>query len=289
VAATGEILRIEGGAVVTREPETGGIVGSFPAELGTGLAIAPWGDVVYFEAAPGDTAAVHCADPSGRPQWSLPLDGPGPLAFPPLALGDVVVLVRGGRLEAVDRDGTTGWAVDAEVGSVPVRLDADRVLVELAGRGLYLLDGTAGALTPVAVPSPAFPPFAAVRRPGAGYLVAGVGPEREGPALRRGYPVVAVEPGGAPAWEHWLPARPRALLGPAGGGLVVAASPDPEWWRTYQGWADPATEAFVSQLEPDGTPRWTWPAPGPLSHLPAVSSSGAVYVGCGGQLRAFGS
>jgi hypothetical protein len=243
----------------------------------------------------------------------VPLDDSAPLVCEPFALGDVVVFGRHGALWAFDRNGEARWVADLRgvhppsseddsprlpeepqaalrLEDAPARLDEERVVVELSwytGRGLYRLDGGAHELAPVAVPSPALPPFAALPRPPTEYRIVGTGPNVEVARLEWEYPVVAIEPGGVLAWEHRLPAPALSLVSTPGGNLIAAASPSFKRWSDYHEWYDLSAEMFVRCLGPDGRALWTWYAPGPLTHLPVVSATGIVYVGCDNRLWAF--
>jgi hypothetical protein len=104
--------------------------------------------------------------------------------------------------------------------------------------------------------------------------------------MRWEYPVVAIEPDGIRAWEHRLPARASHVTPAPGGQLIVTASPSRKRWNDYHQWCDLSAETFVRSVGPDGAERWTWYAPGPVTHLPVVSPSGTVYVGCDKRLWA---
>jgi hypothetical protein len=92
LTSDGAFVRIEDGSMVVRALDTGEVVGLSPAMLGSGLCLAPWGDLLYSRAAPGGTAAVHCVTRTGQRRWSVPLDGSAPLGWEPFGLGEVVVV-----------------------------------------------------------------------------------------------------------------------------------------------------------------------------------------------------
>jgi hypothetical protein len=311
VTPDGALVRIEDGSVITRALLTGEVLGSFAAPLGSGIGLAPWGDLIYSQAAPGGTAAVRCVTRTGVDRWSVSLDGPAALTIRPLVLGDVVVVNRRGALWALDQAGRSPWLADnhgvrapepednhrraatdpnggVELHAAPARLDAGRALVALewfAGDGLYLLDGVTPRLTPVTAPGAA--PYAVLPHAPTEYRIAGLGPQIEVRRMDWRYPIVSFEPDGRRLWEHPLPAKAIALAPAPGGNLIAAASPTATRWRDYQQWYDLSGETFVRCIGPDGTARWTWHAPGPLTHLPVVGPDGVVYVGCDQRLWAF--
>jgi hypothetical protein len=313
LTSDGAFVRIEDSSMVVRALDTGELVALSPAMLGSGLCLAPWGDLLYSQAAPGGTAAVHCVTRTGHCRWSVPLDGSAPLRYEPFGLGEVIVLGHRGALWAFDRQGETSWVADLDgvrpvgpeddaprptegpeagvhIHAGPVRVDADRVVLELvkhSDRGLYLLDGTAARLTPVAAPSPALPPYAVLPWPRTEYRLVGLGPQVEVAQMRWEYPVVAMEPGGALVWEHRLAARADVLVAAPGGNLIVAASPSVKRWHDYSRWYDLSAQTFVRCLGPDGAVRWTWHPPGPITHFPVVGPDATVLVGCGERLWAF--
>jgi hypothetical protein len=302
----GLLLRIEDQRIVTRTLASGQVVGLLPAPNGSGLAVAPWGDLLYSAAAPGGTAVLRCLTRDGTPRWVVALDGPAPLVYGPLPLGQVVVVPRRGALWALDRDGRCPWLADpggvraagpaddqrapasgVELAAAPVRFDDRRAVVALesdTGRGLYLIDAGAPALTPLAVPAPASPPYQALV--GAQPRIVGLGPQVEVAHMDWRYPVVCLAPGGATVWQHLLPARATTLAATPDGGVVAAASASTQRWQDYQRWYDLSAETFVRCLGPDGRARWTWHAHGPLTHQPVVGPEGIAYVGSEQRLHA---
>jgi hypothetical protein len=313
ITPDGAFVRIEGNVIVTRDLGTGRVVGSTPAPLASGLCLAPWGDLLYSQADPGGSPAVRCVTRDGRHRWSVPIKDPAPLIYEPFALGDVAVIEQGGALRALDGNGGMPWLADldgvrpprpADAGSrpaarpepavslraAPARLDGNRAIVELSwhsGRGLYLLDGAVARLAPVAVPSPARGPYAVLRRSPDEYRIAGLGSQVEVGHLRWEHPVVAIGPDGAPAWEHRLAAEATALTPTFDGSVIVAASPTAQRWNDYHHWYDLTTETFVRCLDFEGTERWAWHPPAPITHRPVVSHDGTVYVGSDNRLWAF--
>jgi len=312
VISQGAFLRIEAAFLISRDLSTGGTIASFPAPLSSGLSVAPWGDLLYSQADPHGVGVLHCVDRNGLNRWSVPLDGSGPLIYQPTLLGGLVVVDRRGLLWAYDRDGGARWVADRDgvrhprpeddasrptngpdagirFATLPAPIDTDRAVVYLdwySGRGLYLLDASAPALTQVAVASPSLPPYVTVPGAEAGYRIVGLGGRVEVAEHEWEYPVVAMEPDGRRLWEHLFPAKPRGLMSAPDGGVVVALSPTIKRWRDYHKWYDLSGETFVRYLNPDGTARWTWHLPGPLTHEPVVGADGIVYVGSEGRLWA---
>lgn len=109
VASDGAILRIEDDAIVSRDPATGAVTGSFAAPTSSGLQVMPWGDLAFSQGARQGQAAVRCPSRTGEQHWSVPLDGSAPGAYRPFALGDLVVIARRGGLWAYNRGGTPQW------------------------------------------------------------------------------------------------------------------------------------------------------------------------------------
>ncbi|WP_275408287.1 PQQ-binding-like beta-propeller repeat protein [Planosporangium flavigriseum] len=302
LAADGVLVRIEGGSVVVRDPRTGAVISSMAAPMSSTLAIAPWGELLYSQVAADRTAAVRCISRTGQHRWQVPLDPSALIVHAPFGVGDAVVIPRRGALWAYDRDGEALWVADPtgvraphaadddrrspdetfRLSDIPARLDANRVIIELewySGRGLYLLDGAAATITPIAVPSPVMGPHAVLPWAPTEFRVVGLGSRVQVSQVQAEHPVVAIEPGGAEAWRHGLVARAVSLCPTPNGNLIVASSPEPKRWRDYHKWYDLSAETFVRCLGPDGSERWTWYAPGLLTHLPVVTPTGTVYVG----------
>jgi len=311
IAPDGALLTVEGDTIVSRDTETGTLIHSFPARRARNLSMAPWGGLIYQSPPSGGPTTLCSVDRDGRPQWSRPLNRSSIFIYSPLALGDLVVVEGGGALWAFDRDGDVRWIADREgvrqpqpsdeagqrtdqpgngvqVRGAPRLIDENRAVVALGsydGRGVYLLDGAAATLTPIAIP--ASPPYAVVPWRATGYRIAGLGTQVTiGPQLYE-FPVCAFDPDGTPAWEHRLPVRALTLNAAPGGHVVAAATPDARRWADYHQWYDLTREAFVRLIAPDGTQRWTWHAPGRITHLPVVSPTGVVYVGAEQRLWAF--
>jgi hypothetical protein len=172
-------------------------------------------------------------------------------------------------------------------------------------RGLYLLDASVPSLTPIAVPNPLLGPYAVTprvdehgqaRHGAVGHRIVGLGRQVEvSPRVHR-YPITAIDADGTgrTAWRTLLVAKPITMSAVTGGvgGVLAAASPTLKYWDDYHQWHDLRPRTFVHCYEPDGTIRWAWQPPGPLTHLPAVAREGTgatgatVYTGCDGRLWA---
>lgn len=300
---------IEDGAVVVRGRRAGGEAARWAAPRSSTLAAAPWGDLVYSQVADDFTATVQCVDRMGRRRWSVPLTGVDVVHHVPFAVGDAVVVARRGGLWAYDAEGEAAWVAGldgvrvppevseptpderCEPAGEPLRVDADRVLVELSWHGghrLVELDGLARRMTTVVNEPRMRDPYALLTA-GAGYRVAGRQNSVDIGHMDYRYPVLAVDPGGEVAWRHLLEA-PFDWLAPApGGAVVVAGTPTVKRWRDYGRWQDLSAETFVRYLDAAGEPVWTWYAPGLITHLPAVAADGTVLVGSEGRLFALSS
>lgn len=296
----GRLHRIEDDHIVTRDLATGEPVASFRASSWPHrVEFDPWGGLVYRHLAEGDEREVRRVTLDGELVWTLPLpdrrDGYRLRSF-----GDLVVFDVNKRLYAYDRDGELRWAAWAWAG-VPLdrpadkhdrisRLwtyDGDHLLARFDwydGGGYYLVDAFGD--------SRAFITTRQVREPLA--VLPGVdgGPTRlamQGPTRQEQmiytYPVWMIE-GDQGAWTHDLNVAPDTLTAGSGGSLIVSATPDQRRWDTYH-WLRPLWhESYVRCLEADGTTRWTWYAPGVITHFPSVGEDGTVYVGTAGRLYA---
>jgi outer membrane protein assembly factor BamB len=302
----GDLVRIEGGSVVTRRLDTGEAVGAFAAARSSGLCLAPWGDLLYSHATPGDLAAVRCVDTLGGERWSVVLDRPEPLAHRPVGLGDLVVFAHRGSLWSFDRDGRSPWLVDHHGLRTPdeqdgsgqavslvgplARIDATRAIVRLtvpSGILSYLLDVAKPDLTPVAPVPLTGAPFVVLRNTATPYGVVGVGPQVRSERMEWSYPVEAFGADGRRLWSSSFPVRPNALATTTGGAVVVAATPSRKRWDDYHQWYDMSEESFVVQLDRAGGLRWAWHPSGVLTHFPVVGRDDTVLVGAEGRLWAF--
>ncbi|MBO0808069.1 MAG: hypothetical protein J2P32_07185 [Actinobacteria bacterium] len=318
VAPDGAMIRIENETIVTRSPEIGQVVGAVPVPLGSHLHLAPWGDLLYSQAAapPGTgqiPSSLCCVDRTGRFRWSVTLDRAGPLVYGPIPLGDMVIVPRRGLLWAYDHAGQSQWVADdrgirepraedeyrrpafSEPGSggvtlvhEPVLLDADRMLIGLRspGRaGLYLLDGAIPRITGIS--APVGRPVTVVPGSSTEFRVVGLGRRFEVSRMDWRYPIRCFESDGRELWEHRLPTEPIHLSAAPNGNFITAASATATRWEKYGQWFDLSQETFVRCLNPDGTERWTWRASGPITQEPAIGADGTIYVGAERKLWAF--
>lgn len=313
----GEFVRIEDGSIVTRALDTGRISGSFPAPQASFLRLAPWGDLLYSRRQSGDTPSVYCVGRTGSPRWSVAIDDMPPPVDAPLALGDVVVIARRGRLWAYDQTGQSVWVADqdgvreprpadeqrrpadpfdpehgTELFAVPARLDSGRAVVALRSYdsiGLYLLDGVAARLTPLGGAIRPYQPFTVLPHPPTEFRIAQFAGQITVGDMDWRYLVVSYDPDGRRLWEHRLPAEPIQLDAAPGGNLIATATASATRWRDYEPYYSVTLvrETFLRCISPDGTARWTWHAHGPITHLPVVASDGTVYVGAEQRLWAF--
>jgi hypothetical protein len=310
VGPEGEVHRVEGDRVVSRSPQTGTPTGSFRVGSATHLAADPWGGLIFRTAERNAPAGLCSVTSRGEVRWTAPLTGRGVLLFAPVVFGAWAVVHAGGSLRAYGRDGRVHWVADRgglrapdpagdrgaapggdEPLAAPVLLDAATLLVALRwydGRGFFRVDLATGTVDPFAAWLPAQTPFAVLAGvpPLARPAVALRGPSREVRRLEWESSVVLLDESGRELWERSLPVEPGRLMASPDGTLVVSASPSRSRWDQYHQWQDLSREAFVQWLEPSGARRWTWYAPGPLSHLPVIRPDGVVYVGSDGRLWA---
>lgn len=305
----GSILSTERDAITVRSVDTGDVLRAIPADRGTNLSMTPWGDLLYLDAEPGCSVVARCVGMNGQPRWSVPVEGSEVLGYGFSAVGDVVVFAQRGALWTFDRSGATPWIADStgvhapevmdrarpgsgDLGSTGVRISAppcsvaaDRMLFELEDlthHGWYLLDTTAPSLTPLAVPSPLRHPYIVTTRSS----IVGFARPVEVDRSKYAFAVEEIAWDMSPRWRRLLPAQPRTLTALPDGGTIAAASPTPKYWADYHKFYDLRAHTFVHALERDGTTRWAWHPPGPLTHPPIAASDGTVYVCADDQLWA---
>lgn len=304
----GSLLSLEHETIIERSLTTGATVHSFAAPRGTLLSVAPWGDLLYLEAGPGQPITARCIDPAGGSRWSVPLPDASALAYGFHPVGDVVVIEQRGALWAFDRAGRMPWTASPSgaggaersglghpsagfrVSTAPRAVGPGQLLVELTGdatRGLYLFSaGDNPGLKPVTVSPSISAPYAIVSSGTPGPRVVGMrGASGTGP-LDSGFRIGAIDMDGVPAWEHHLPDSPRALLTGPADTVIVAISPTPEYWATYSRLADLTGRSFLLGLNADGTARWRCELPGPITHYPVAGIDGTAYVLTAGRLWA---
>ncbi len=307
-AQDGSLLRIEGDLVVGRDPESGQIVQSFPAPRAAWLTVDPWGGLLYSEANPDGVAMLHCTTMTGEQRWSRPLGGRAHLAFPPLLMADTAVVHCGGLLRALGGTGEVRWSAghggfrdpgrgadvmateDAdEMWAFPLVFDPTRLLVGLSwrtGRGLFAVDVASCTVEPYADRLIPQAPISVVPGPDTGCRVAMQGPSYEIRQMDWRWSVVMLDSAGSQLWEHRLHAPPLRLVPGANHTLIVSGTPSRQRWNDYHRWQDLSKDIYVRCLGADGTERWTWYGPGPLSNHPLVGPDGVVYVGSEGRLWA---
>jgi len=100
------------------------------------------------------------------------------------------------------------------------------------------------------------------------------------------FPIVLLDARGNRLWEHQLRTPPTQLLNGRDGALFVSSTPSLTRYDRYRTWQDFSKDAYLRCLGPDGVERWTWYAPGPLTHLPVARPDGVVYLGSEGRLWA---
>jgi hypothetical protein len=305
IVSDGLIFRVEGSAVITRHIANGAIVHGFSAPAATELTSTPWGDLLYEEVQLDGSSVLRCRARSGEENWSIGFPKVGTAIQHPASFGDVVLAHFNGRLRALAQDGTQRWALDHsgfhsaddarsdvaynELVVFPIAIDPSTMLVGLAwttGRGLFLVNTTRNTVEPYAPDRVARPPLVPLRHPDGGFRIVAGGGRRTIRQLEYEWPVQALDPHGRLAWEHPLHTEIADIAAKADGGLIVSATPSQWQWDTYHKWQDMSANTLVRSLDADGRQLWTWYAPGPLTHLPIVGSTGTVYVGTKGKLWA---
>jgi hypothetical protein len=309
LANDGSLLRVEGDLVVSRDPDSGALVRSFSAPLAFHVTVDPWGGLIYSQADPGGVAMLRCVTMTGASRWSLPLDGPGPLALPALVAGDTAVVQYGGLLRALDRNGEARWlaghggfrdvdrggevvaAEEADTTWTSTRLVNPTTLLAAlrwhTGHGLFLVDAAARTVKRyVNGFVPQAPILVISGMPEDSYRVAVQGPMYEVRQMDWQWSVVMLDSSGSRLWEHRLHAPPLWLARAADDTLIVSGTPTRKRWADYGKWQDLSKDAYVRCLNADGTQRWTWYGPGPLTNHPVVGPDGVVYVGSEGRLWA---
>jgi hypothetical protein len=295
IIAPGErVIRIEGETIVTRDARSGSVIHRFQAPGGSGLALSPWGDPVYRDSSANGQALLRCVTMMGEPRWSTPLLRPGLIA--PFALGELVVFSDNGALKALDQTGSQRWIAKADVpnsaaitvAASPSYIDPETALlrVDEASRiGFYLLQKE-GRLRPYPSPPGFGTPLAVIPHMDGGFGVVMAGPRIEVRQMDYRWTIGLLNAQGTEEWRHTLHAKPQTMVAGPDGGVAVAASPSRKRWDDYHRWQDLSAQAFVRYLTPAGSERWTWYAPGPISHYPLIAPDGTVLVASEGKLFA---
>ncbi|MEV4413449.1 hypothetical protein [Catellatospora sp. NPDC049609] len=300
----GHIHRIEDGHIVTRSLATGLPVSSFPIGPDVySLDFDPWGGFVFREVPRVGEGRLRSATADGDARWTV--------AMPHLSdarrlklLGDLVVTDVDSRLHAYDRDGRLRWVTwphlwltDPDPAAVPparkhddvtdlLDYDGDRLLTRWDwsdGGGYYLIDEF-GRSTSHITTRQVRPPLAVLAGEGVPTRLAMQGPHRQEQRVFT-YTVWMIEGDGV-VWTHELGVAPTRLRPGAGGSLLVSSTPTQRRWDTYHWLKTLWHETFVRCLEPDGTTRWTWYAPGIITLGPLALTDGIVVAAAGGKLYA---
>ncbi|GIG00199.1 PQQ-binding-like beta-propeller repeat protein [Catellatospora citrea] len=296
----GLMHRIEDDRIVTRDLATGEPVASFDGgPRAHRLEFDPWGGFVFRHLIEDDQREVRRVGLDGELHWAVPLpdrmDGYRLRAF-----GDLVVFDVNKLLYAYDRDAELQWAAWAWAG---VRLDrpadehhriralwqydADHLLARFEwydGGGYFLVDAFGDSRSLITARQVSEPLAVLPGVDGGPTRLAMCGPSRQEQMIYT-YPIWMIE-GDRAVWTHDMNVAPVTLTAGAAGSLIVSASPDQRRWDTYH-WLRPLWhETYVRCLNPDGTTRWTWYAPGMITQHPDVGADGTVYVGAAGRLYA---
>ncbi len=295
VLPDGHITRYEDGRLVTRDPGTGAAVAELVAPGLTGVTSTDDGELVYDTRSDDGSPVLRRATADGTVRWSVPLMGP-PSGSP--VVTDQVMVADGPLIRGYDPAGTPLWVAgergfgrpDRAAGPVVggtvrgelVVLPGGRLLAELSGpdgAGCQLFDPATRTVRPLGAPLALRPPVAVCDG-----RLAMLGPAEEIERQSWLSTVLLVEDSGTVRWRHRLGVEPTALLAGAGG-IFVVASPGVVQWQRYHGWQDLSDRCFVRCLDDTGAPRWTWPAPGPLTYRPAADAT-TCYVAAPGMLWA---
>ncbi|HEY7225968.1 MAG TPA: PQQ-binding-like beta-propeller repeat protein [Micromonosporaceae bacterium] len=299
IAPDGSILQLEGGDLVTRDGRSGQVVATFRAPSAHWITLDPWGGILFnetvFDQAGKSSDILHRSDRSGGHTWSIALSSPASAL--PTVLGQLVLVHSGGLLRGIDSAGQVRMAVGHDGFQPPQTTARDSgvadelwhrpqwfgpttILVGLrwysSSRQLFLIDPWASAITPFAQGLAPGEPLTTLPA-GAAARVALRGDDRELREMEFEHSVVGLDETGRQVWQHWLHAPPTALLPGSGGTLFVAGSPSQRRWDDYHRMQDLSAQTYVRCLGPDGSPRWTWFAPGPQSQ-PQLGPDGTVYV-----------
>lgn len=306
VTADGTIHRIEGGQLVARDPASGQVVSQVPAPKGTTLVADPWGGLAYRESDPSGGSTLHSVTATGQRRWSIPLPGRGMISYVPFAYDDLLLAVYGGLLRAIDREGRTRWLLGhdgfREPGNETVseqdavelwtsirRITASTLLIGLkwyTGRRLFVVDVAAKTGYPLVADFVPQLPIAVLTDSAGRFAFAVQGPKHEVRQMDWQFPIVLLDARGNRLWEHQLRTPPTQLLNGRDGALFVSSTPSLTRYDRYRTWQDFSKDAYLRCLGPDGVERWTWYAPGPLTHLPVARPDGVVYLGSEGRLWA---
>lgn len=309
----GSILLIEDANVTARSTETGAVRYRFPVHRAVGLSVAPWGDLLYLRSDRGGPVVAHCVGSEGQARWSAPLEGTKVFGSGFLPVGDVVVVGQHGVVWAFDRDGHTPWIADPQgvrsprpedrarrqsdfpesgiriTGAITEGAGAGQLLLELESyrqRGLYLLDSRVPEIREISVPSrPMKAPYIVVPWQHSGRII-GYGEQVELEPGSYGSAIRAIEWDGSPAWTHLCNAAPIGLTAGPGGSVLVSVSPTVQYWADYHRFGDLRSVTYVQCLAPDGSLRWQWHPPGPITRTPITGPDGTIYVGSEGRLWA---
>ncbi|AEH07792.1 hypothetical protein FsymDg_0220 [Candidatus Protofrankia datiscae] len=297
----GGLARIEGGSVVVRSGRSGAVSRLFPVSRVSELTAMPRGDLLFYQVLADHSAELRCTTVQGEPRWSFHLSKRGGTA--PFVFGDVILVVEQGFVHGLGHDGVRLWSFDHRafvlsgcdlpppdgppvsggiLGRRPTVVGDTTLFVTMewyAGSGFFLVDTAGHQIRRFESSVPLGSPLTVLADSDNGVRVAMLGPRIEIRPMEWNWQVIMLDLGGTPLWRHQLHAPPLCLVPGPGGTLLVIASPSRKQWDDYHKWHDLSDQTFVRCLEPDGSARWTWYAPGPISHLPVVSPDGIVYVG----------
>jgi hypothetical protein len=257
------------------------------------------GDLVVARApSEGARAELCCLYPDGALRWSY---RPGKLANKLLVVKDLIVIVDGSCLTALDAGGHFLWLANRhgfvfgdrakniprvveDVGffTAPMRLDESRIIIGCSyyqGHNFLILDPSRAAAVTCEATGRRFPSNGPI------VVTPGPIPHLAGVA---GTALLVFDTSGALLFKQRAPWEILNIVSDRAGNLIVAEGVDPDYWRKYRDPYELHDACGLVGFNAAGHQLFRWTAPGPMASAIAVGKAGEIYCISEGRLWAVG-
>ena len=233
----------------------------------------------------------------GELLWAKPLSGT--TLFPPISLSSGLLIADShlyhysftGEPQRIESTAISGLAGDETIIAplLPVNIDQAQVIVDYQGaQGAKLVLHSLEKKTALSLLSPVANRPQMVIVPldsGPGLAMKDI-PIHEGPDLWQ-HGIMLLNLDGTTLWRRGTQSEVRVIVSDATGKLVLASSPLPEIWDTYNPVQSLAGDSYVECIGSDGESLWRWNAPGPITSTLAIGID-CLYVIVDGNLYCIG-
>jgi hypothetical protein len=271
-------------------------------------AITADGLVLFAFRQVGKPSELRAFDLDGRFHWSAPMSWPD--IFPPLLVGEWIVVLEDRQLKAFNYQGRPAWTASRQgFDVVPAEkppteqalgeqlgienaaiIDHERILVSFGADGFFLFHVSNKTVEPIGARlswgyQAAFPVVE-----GKTQLITSLGTAFGFGRTPKGWLVGKHSIVGDLAWEHDTGIEPDFIVADKAGKAIIATSTSWREWEKRK-WSPAARpemldHCYVRCLATDGEELFTWWPETPFNSPLAIGAAGEIYVVAGGKLWA---